>query len=157
MRPDYCPKWAERPDHALRFRNARAAMLARMRNLLALAAALAAGCSIMGHHKVEGWPQLEIVEHYVPHAEMRDRCKPYVGWGMEPAACAEFDLARGKCHIWFSADFPPQKFIVDHERLHCAGFDHIGSSNMQRFLAQHLASQGAAGAAAGGTGLSPRP
>jgi hypothetical protein len=122
-----------------------------MRKLHAVLAVLAAGCAI-GHQRVEGWPKLEIVEHYVPHAEMRDRCKPYVGWGMEPAACAEFDLARGKCHIWFSADFPPQKVIIDHERLHCAGYDHIGSTNMQRFLDQHLASRAAANAAAGATG-----
>jgi hypothetical protein len=123
-----------------------------MRNLLVVLAALAAGCAI-GHQRVEGWPQLEIVEHYVPHAEMRDRCLRYVGWGMEPAACTEFDLARGKCHIWHSADFPPQKFIIDHERLHCAGYDHIGSTAMQGFLQRHLASH----AAAGGSGLSLRP
>jgi hypothetical protein len=128
-----------------------------MRKLLAVLAALAAGCSAIGHHRVEGWPKLEIVEHYVPHAEMRDRCVRYVGWGMEPAACAEFDLARGKCHIWFSADFPPQKFIIDHERLHCAGYDHTGSTAMQRFLERHLASQAADSAAAGASGLSPRP
>jgi hypothetical protein len=127
-----------------------------MRNLLAVLAALAAGCSAVGHHRVEGWPKLEIVEHYVPHAEMRDRCVRYVGWGMEPAACAEFDLARGKCHIWFSADFPPQKFIIDHERLHCAGYDHVGSTAMERFLERHVAGQ-AASAAAGASGLSARP
>lgn len=117
-----------------------------MRNFLVLLAALAAGCAI-SHQKVEGWPQLQIVEHYVAHAEMRDRCKPYVGWGMEPAACAEFDLPRGRCHIWYSADLRPQQFIINHERLHCAGYDHIGSTMMQRFLTRHLDSQG--GSAAG--------
>jgi hypothetical protein len=127
-----------------------------MRNLVVVLAALAAGCAV-GHQRVEGWPKLEIVEHYVPHAEMRDRCKPYVAFGMEPAACAEFDLARGRCHIWYSADFPPQKFIIDHERLHCAGYDHIGSTAMQHFLRQHIASQASESAAAGGSGLSERP
>jgi hypothetical protein len=120
-----------------------------MRKLLALLVPLFAGCTVIGHEKVEGWPALEIVEHHVPHAVMRDKCAPYVGFGMNPEACAEFDLVNAKCHIWFSADFPPQKFIVEHERLHCAGYDHVGSTNMARFLRYHEANRGAASAAAG--------
>ena len=110
-------------------------------------AALVAGCSTIDHQRVEGWPALEIIEHRVPHAEMRDRCSRYVGFGMAPEACAEFDLAARKCHIWYSADFPPQRFIVQHERLHCAGYDHIGSTGMKRLLQYHAGR--AAGAAAG--------
>ena len=118
-----------------------------MKKCFALLAALAAGCSIVGHEQVQGWPQLEIVEHYVPQAQMRDRCAPYVGFGMTPEACAEFDLANGKCHLWFNGDSPVQEFIVKHERLHCAGYDHVGSTNMARFLQQHVARQGASAAA----------
>jgi hypothetical protein len=118
-----------------------------MRKILVVLAAALSGCSVIGHEKVEGWPQLEVVEHYVPHAEMRDRCAPYVGFGMSPEACAEFDLVRLKCHIWFSADFPPQDFIVKHERMHCAGYDHVGSTGMQRYLSYHQ-SRGLLGSAA---------
>ena len=118
-----------------------------MQKLLALLAVLASGCSIIAHEKVEGWPQLEIIEHYVSNAEMRNRCAPYVGFGMSPEACAEFDLYNRKCHIWFSADFPPPKFIVEHERQHCAGYDHVGSSNMARYLQQHVARTGGSAAA----------
>ena len=64
-----------------------------MQKLLALLATLAAGCSVISHEKVEGWPELQIVEHYVPNSVMRDKCAPYVGFGMSPEACAEFDLA----------------------------------------------------------------
>ena len=110
-----------------------------MRRAPVLLAALLGACTTIAHEKVEGWPQLQIVEHYVPHAQMRDRCARYVGFGMSPEACAEFDLAAGKCHIWFSADFPPQRFIVQHERLHCAGYDHAGSTGMQQYLRLHLA------------------
>jgi hypothetical protein len=118
-----------------------------MRKVLATFAALAAGCSVIGHEPVAGWPALEIVEHHVPHAQMRDRCARYVGFGSNPEACAEFDLAAGKCHIWFSADFPPQRFIVQHERLHCAGYDHIGSTAMQRYLGRYQAAREASAAA----------
>ena len=125
-----------------------------MQKCFALLAALAAGCSIVGHEKVAGWPQLEIVEHYVPMAQMRDRCAPYVGFGMTPEACAEFDLANRKCHLWFNGDFPVQEFIVKHERLHCAGYDHVGSTNMARFLQQHTVRLGSS-AAAGASGEKP--
>lgn len=118
-----------------------------MRKSLVLLAALLAGCSAIAHQRVGGWPELQVVEHYVPHAEMRDRCMRYVGFGASPEACAEFDLAGRKCHVWYSADFPPQRFIREHERLHCAGYDHAGSTGMQRFLQHHLATGGANAAA----------
>jgi hypothetical protein len=120
-----------------------------MQMRLVLLAALLGGCTAIGHERVEGWPALEIVEHHVPHAEMRDRCVRYTGFGMSPEACAEFDLAHRKCHIWFSADFPPQRFIIQHERLHCAGYDHMGSTNMARYLRIYQAAQPDSAAAGG--------
>jgi hypothetical protein len=114
-----------------------------MRRTFAIAVALAAGCATLDHTPVDGWPELEIVEHRVPHAEMRERCSRYVGFGMSPEACAEFDFVERKCHVWLSADFPPQRFIVAHERQHCAGYDHAGSSAMARLLRQHGAAAGA--------------
>lgn len=120
-----------------------------------LLAALLAGCTtIEKHERVEGWPKLEIVEHYVPHAEMRDRCVQYVGFGMSPEACAEFDLVARKCHIWFSADFPPQAFIVRHEHLHCAGYDHPGSTAMRQYLARYLLTYHAAASVSAAAGSS---
>jgi len=116
----------------------------RMRAICAVLALLTAGCSVMGHQKVEGWPALAIVEHYVPHAEMRDRCARYTGFGAMAEACAEFNLVARQCHIWYSADFPPQDWIKEHERLHCAGYDHVGSSGMRLFLQAYLARQPAA-------------
>jgi hypothetical protein len=113
-----------------------------MRRAFAITAALAAGCATLDHQRVEGWPELAIVEHRVPHAEMRERCARYVGFGMSPEACAEFDFVERKCHLWFSADFPPQRFIVEHERLHCAGYDHAGSTAMARLLYQNSAAAG---------------
>lgn len=68
-----------------------------------------AGCTVVGHEKVEGWPELEIREHYVAHSVMRDKCAKYVGFGMSPEACAEFNLVAGTCDIWHSAEFPPDR------------------------------------------------
>jgi hypothetical protein len=104
-------------------------------------------CTIVGHEKVAGWPQMEIVAHYVPSQEMRDRCAPYVGFGMLPEACAEFNFAANRCDLWFSADFPPPASIVEHERLHCEGYDHIGQRTMAEMLTRHAA-EGSASAGA---------
>jgi len=97
-----------------------------VRTALVILAALLSGCSVMGHVKVDGWPKLEVVEHHVPHKDMRDRCGKYVPALVSPEACAEFNLATGTCDIWFSADFPPAQAIKDHEREHCAGCRRYG-------------------------------
>ena len=119
-----------------------------MRRALVLLAALLPACAtIDDHQRVVGWPELEVVEHYVPERQMQERCQRYVGFGMVPMACAEFDLAARKCHIWYSADSRPMGFIRRHERLHCAGYDHIGSTGMQRFLDQYTARHSGSAAA----------
>jgi hypothetical protein len=87
--------------------------------ILAVLSQLLGACTIIGHEKVEGWPKLTVIEHYVPHREMRDRCVPYTPWGSSPEACAEFNLAARTCNLYFSADFPPPAFFVKHERMHC--------------------------------------
>lgn len=97
------------------------------------------GCTSIGHVPVEGWPKLAVYEHYVPHHEMRDRCVKYAPFLMSPEACAEFDLEKLRCDIWFSADFPPPAFFVKHERLHCEGVDHVGETHMRDFLQAYKA------------------
>lgn len=112
------------------------------RALLPVVVALA-GCTLIGHERVEGWPELEIVEHHVPHRVMRDRCMKYVPWYMSPEACAEFDFAARRCDLWFSADFPPPAYIVEHERNHCRGYEHVGDGTLRGILAEHVGRQDA--------------
>jgi hypothetical protein len=94
-----------------------------------------AGCTIVGHERVPDWPQLTVREHYVAHHVMRDKCAKYVPFGMSPEACMEFDLHAGICDIWYSADFPPGRSVIEHERLHCRGYDHIGGNVLSRAVA----------------------
>lgn len=98
--------------------------------------AAVAGCTLIGHEKVPDWPNLKVREHYVAHHIMRDKCSKYVGFGMSPEACAEFNLNAGTCDIWYSSDFPPGPSVIDHERMHCRGYDHIGGGVLTRLLAQ---------------------
>jgi hypothetical protein len=106
------------------------------------------GCTIVGHERVAGWPQLAVYEHYVPEAQLRDRCSQYVGFGMSPQACAEFDFSRSRCDLWFSAEFPPTRSMIEHERLHCQGYDHVGMRTMEGLLARYY---GAGSASTGAT------
>ena len=131
-------------------------MLFRVACLAAAAALLPACSTIDSHEKVEGWPQLRIVEHFIPDDAMRRRCAKYVPLGLMPEACAEFYFDRGECHIWYSADFRPQPYVMEHERLHCRGFDHPGGSSLQEALARYNAERRAAGTAVSGSGRAPR-
>lgn len=106
---------------------------------------LLGGCaSIDEHERVAGWPELEIHEHRVEGREMLERCRKYVGFGAVPLACAEFNLQARRCDIWLNRAFAP-KTIVEHERMHCHGYDHVGSTGMRDFLTRYQESTSAAG------------
>lgn len=112
---------------------------------------VASACTTTGGAPVAGWPELAIVEHHVPHREMRERCNRYAHPLMSPEACAEFYFDQGECHIWFSSDFPPSPTIVRHEHEHCLGYEHAGEAGMRDILARYLASRDVASASAGAT------
>ncbi len=126
------------------------------RLLIAALAAAAAGCSTVGHEKVEGWPELQIHEHYVSAGEMYERCSKYVAFGMLPMACAEFNLATRRCDIWLIDGFAPRS-IVEHERLHCQGHDHVGETAMRDFFLRYRASVAGRDQAAAGAAAAPAP
>jgi hypothetical protein len=106
---------------------------------LALMSAIAAACTVIAGDPVVGWPDLQMVEHHVPHQQMQERCSRYVGFGMMPEACAEFDFAAQRCDMWFSADFPPAAYVLEHERQHCRGYEHAGENELHEILARYLA------------------
>ena len=89
----------------------------------------------IGHEKVAGWPELAVVEHYLPHKLMLARCARWAN-GLAPLACAEFDFAAARCDIFYSAERRPSRELVQHERLHCQGYDHAGETAMREQLAQ---------------------
>ena len=100
----------------------------------ALALACLSGCAVMdSHERVAGWPELKVVEHHVSNQEMRDRCNPYVGPLMSAQGCTLFFLDLREAHIYVSKDFPSPS-VLEHERLHAAGYDHVGSVGMQTIV-----------------------
>lgn len=91
-----------------------------------------AACTTIDEHTEppKDWPDLSITEHYVPHAQMRDRCVKYTAWYLNPEACMEVHFDTKVCDLWFSADFPPPQLFVQHERMHCAGYQHPGDTQL---------------------------
>lgn len=83
--------------------------------------------------RIDGWPVLTITRHDVPNAQMRDVCgKGLVFSG--PVACSVIDLPALTCNMYFSKDFPPTPGTVEHERAHCAGYEHPGSTQQLDYL-----------------------
>lgn len=106
-----------------------------------LAAGFLGGCqSIDQHNRVPGWPELKIVEHRVPTAQLWERCQRYVPRFSLPAGCTIFYFSRGEAHIYVS-DAEQSPLVLQHERLHAQGYDHVGSTGMQRALQAWRASQ----------------
>ena len=99
--------------------------------------ALASCSTIDPNNRVAAWPDLRVVEHYVSGAEMYAQCKRYVSAGMLPLGCAAFHLDAGECHLWF--DERPARWVVEHERMHCLGYDHVGDDSMARMYREWLA------------------
>ena len=115
-----------------------------------LLATTAACTTIDSHVRVEDWPRLEVIEHRVSFHQMVERCRKYTAPLMTPLGCTEFYFATGEAHIWVSGI--ATAYVLEHEREHAAGYDHLGSDHMQRlwhnWQAAHPAAPGDAGIAA---------
>ena len=97
---------------------------------VALILALLMGCSTIDpNNRVEGWPELQVVENKVSFDEVQEKCRPYVGWGQWPMACALYYLQTANCVIYYAFDWS-----LEHERAHCKGYDHPGSNDMRAML-----------------------
>src|SRR5438067_2674573 len=121
-------------------------MTAQLSASLLLSTSLS-GCAVIDEHvRVPGWPDLKVVEHHVSHEEMREHCVRYTVIH-PPEGCTVFLFDRQEAHIYVSKDFPAG-WVLEHERPHAAGYDHIGSTNMQRlwqdWRARHRPSSGSA-------------
>lgn len=105
------------------------------------------GCTVIGHVKPPSdWPRLKVVEYHLPHNQMADVCYRYVEvpmWmrlmGANLEGCAVIFFEKNLCEIYVSADFPDQR-VLEHEREHCEGKDHVGTTNLADAWAQWKAS-----------------
>lgn len=104
-----------------------------------LAIFLIAGCTtIDSHSRIDGWPELKTTAHYLPHKEMREICTQYAPPLMSPEACTVVDLCKLTCDMFYSRDFPPPQYIIEHEELHCQGYEHPGDTTLRDLLQRRL-------------------
>ena len=107
--------------------------------LAVLSAALAGCAAIDRSQPVPGWPELKVVEHHVTRDEMLAQCQHLSRNGV-PEGCTLYYLDRNEAHIYVRNDFPG-RWVLEHERLHAAGYDHVGSTAMRRMLETWKTSQ----------------
>ena len=87
---------------------------------------LLTGCTVMDMNVPPpvGWPVLEVVEREVDDIGVCDG-----GFGMLVLGCAFADFEAGKCDVYLVKDAP--QWVREHERLHCDGYDHVGSDRVR--------------------------
>ena len=99
-----------------------------MKWICGLLAALLVGCTTIDSHTTppSDWPNLAVAEHVVSSHAMLDACMPYMGFLQFPLACAIIFFEKLTCDIYVTG--PAH---LEHERMHCAGYDHIGDSTLR--------------------------
>jgi hypothetical protein len=113
---------------------------------------LLAGCTTVGHQRVENWPAFKVTEHVVPYGELMKHCGHFVPWwarvltwigtpGMpvNVMGCAVIHFDTNTCDIWIREGMDPEvhEDVVEHERQHCDGYDHEGATAFRDALARH--------------------
>jgi len=111
-----------------------------MRSCLVL---LLAGCASAGPSiDVErtppaDWPKLEEHVFRIEQADIPERC--FDGISTRANACAVTDFRNRVCNIYVATDDPA---VLEHERLHCLGYDHPRASTMRAGWARYKAGGG---------------
>jgi len=99
---------------------------------LKLAAAILAvtltACTAIDTHRQPpaDWPNLEVTVQKVGFWELQRVCggnliTQYFG-------CAWIYFATMVCNVFYAADDESAVYVIEHEKMHCRGHDHIGSS-----------------------------
>ena len=102
---------------------------------LILALAFLAGCTFIDNHTPPpaGWPSLrvEIVEDTYGEKGINYYCGPSnpIVWRI---GCAVPNFLAGVCHVYVR-DLD-NKELIEHERKHCAGYDHPGGDSIRRIM-----------------------
>lgn len=74
------------------------------------------------------WPNLTVRVHHGDGGEIIQRCYRYLPlWlkllGGLPLGCALVDFERNECTIFVRGDYP-DRAVLEHEKMHCKGYDH---------------------------------
>lgn len=78
------------------------------------------GCSSLGNTRPHDWPELKVSVHKSGFMK-KEECNGTLG------GCAYVEWCSRTCYVYLQID---SKAIEEHERGHCAGYDHDGDSTM---------------------------
>lgn len=98
--------------------------------LVALAVAFGlSSCSTIGNRPPPAdFPKLNVTVNYVPWEKMYSVCSQY---GIQPAACTEVNFKDNSCVVWVVPNDGLTKYTLEHELLHCQGWDHPGETTLR--------------------------
>lgn len=72
------------------------------------------------------WPQLKVVVVKTDSAEVQRQC--YATTAFVVAGCTTANFLKATCYIYLSTD---NAAVIEHEKMHCLGYDHPGESTMR--------------------------
>lgn len=109
--------------------------------LLAVTFALSA-CASIDTHRVPpaDWPQLAVRIVTQELRQVQRTCRNDFWPQNQVNACAIADFAHRTCYIYTWTD---DAAVLEHERAHCAGYDHPGESGMRDAWTNHQRARGA--------------
>jgi hypothetical protein len=108
----------------------------------ALVAVMLAGCTMIDAHRPApaDWPPLAVVERRASFLEVQRACKPDMPLMLSLVVgvylgCARIHFDANLCEVWLleGAD----EATAAHERMHCAGYDHIGGTVLRDGWSEH--------------------
>lgn len=74
------------------------------------------------------WPILEERVQRIAPSDLGKFCRSSLEVPDKVASCAVMNFQFGVCYIYLTDDDPD---ALAHERAHCKGYDHVGSSNLR--------------------------
>ena len=92
------------------------------------------GCTAIDMHREppKDWPKLTVTEHKVGFWELQTICGGSVI--AQYVACARIFFKDNACKIYYVSGDEYGRLAVEHEREHCNGRDHVGSSALRDAL-----------------------
>lgn len=78
------------------------------------------------------WPALDVVVQRTTEEVVRKACSRTTL--IAAYGCTVVRLENNKCYIFLATDDPA---TLEHERLHCLGYDHVGDSFLRDMWARH--------------------
>lgn len=103
---------------------------------LLLSAWLSVGCTVINVHQEppQDWPELEIIYNKVDFWTLQKECGTIGPMFLlfQSLGCAWIRFDEMTCNVYYYSglDSDSKVSVIEHEKMHCHGYDHIGSKTL---------------------------